>query len=74
MPPKCAPSKNLNTGFPHFATAKEMYAHLREITQPVRATTVDASFLNITIGKVLPFSSCIHCQLIYFFITLCMQF
>lgn len=31
---KCAPSKNLNTAYPHFATAKEMYAHLREITQP----------------------------------------
>ena len=25
---KCAPSKNLNAGFTHFATAKEMYAHL----------------------------------------------
>lgn len=32
----CAPSKNLNTSFLHFATAKEMYAHLLEITQPVR--------------------------------------
>ncbi|KAL9178422.1 hypothetical protein ACHAXT_003752 [Thalassiosira profunda] len=31
---KCSPSKNLNVGFPHFATAKEMYRHLREITQP----------------------------------------
>lgn len=31
---KCAPSKNLNTAYPHFATAREMYAHLREITQP----------------------------------------
>ena len=30
----CAPSKNLNTSFPHFPTAKELYAHLREITQP----------------------------------------
>ena len=30
---KCAPSKNLNTAYPHFATAREMYAHLREITQ-----------------------------------------
>lgn len=25
---KCAPSKNLNAGFTHFATAKELYAHL----------------------------------------------
>ena len=25
---KCAPSKNLNVGFTHFATAKELYAHL----------------------------------------------
>ena len=33
-PPVCAPSKNLNTGFPHFATAAELYAHIREITQP----------------------------------------
>ena len=31
---KCAPSKNLNVGFPHFSTAKELYKHLREITQP----------------------------------------
>lgn len=31
---QCAPSKNLNTGFPHFDTAKEMYAHLLEITKP----------------------------------------
>ena len=29
----CAPSKNLNSAFPHFATAKEMYQHLREITK-----------------------------------------
>ena len=34
---KCAPSKNLNQAYPHFPTAKEMYAHLREITKPVRA-------------------------------------
>jgi hypothetical protein len=32
---KCAPSKNLNSAFPHFATAKELYAHLLEITAPV---------------------------------------
>ena len=25
---KCAPSKNLNVGFPHFANAKEVYAYL----------------------------------------------
>jgi len=31
---KCAPSKNLNVGFPHFQSAKEMYLHLREITKP----------------------------------------
>ena len=31
---KCAPSKNLNTSFPHFPTAHELYAHLRSITQP----------------------------------------
>src|SRR5210317_504666 len=31
---KCAPSKNLNVGFPHFPTAREMYDHLREITKP----------------------------------------
>eukprot|EP00310_Coccolithus_braarudii_P005280 CAMPEP_0183358732 /NCGR_PEP_ID=MMETSP0164_2-20130417/50082_1 /TAXON_ID=221442 /ORGANISM="Coccolithus pelagicus ssp braarudi, Strain PLY182g" /LENGTH=215 /DNA_ID=CAMNT_0025532675 /DNA_START=17 /DNA_END=664 /DNA_ORIENTATION=- len=34
MAPTCAPSKNLNSGFPHFANAKELYAHLREITKP----------------------------------------
>eukprot|EP00563_Minutocellus_polymorphus_P017140 CAMPEP_0197719930 /NCGR_PEP_ID=MMETSP1434-20131217/3471_1 /TAXON_ID=265543 /ORGANISM="Minutocellus polymorphus, Strain CCMP3303" /LENGTH=229 /DNA_ID=CAMNT_0043304719 /DNA_START=21 /DNA_END=711 /DNA_ORIENTATION=- len=33
-PVKCAPSKNLNVGFPHFDTARELYAHLREITKP----------------------------------------
>lgn len=32
--PPCAPSKNLNVGFPHFPTAREMYVHLREITLP----------------------------------------
>lgn len=31
---KCAPSKNLNVGFPHFATGKAMYDYLREITKP----------------------------------------
>lgn len=31
---KCAPSKNLNTNFPHFPTAHELYVHLRSITQP----------------------------------------
>ena len=29
---KCAPSKNLNVGFPQFATAKELYAKLLELT------------------------------------------
>ena len=33
-PPVCAPSRNLNAGFRHFPTAREMYAHLREITRP----------------------------------------
>lgn len=32
--PACSPSTNLNVEYPHFATAKEMYAHLREITKP----------------------------------------
>jgi len=31
---KCAPAKNLNTGFPHFQTARELYAHIRSITEP----------------------------------------
>jgi hypothetical protein len=31
---KCVPSKNLNGGFPHFATAKELYEHILEITKP----------------------------------------
>uniref|UniRef100_A0A7S4VU00 Thymidylate synthase/dCMP hydroxymethylase domain-containing protein n=1 Tax=Ditylum brightwellii TaxID=49249 RepID=A0A7S4VU00_9STRA len=30
---QCAPSNNLNVGFPHFPTAKEMYTHLRSITK-----------------------------------------
>ena len=29
----CAPSKNLNAGYPHYKTAAEMYTFLREITQ-----------------------------------------
>jgi len=33
-PPVCAPSENLNTGFKHFPTAKEVYAHIRNITLP----------------------------------------
>ncbi len=32
--PICAPSKNLNVGYPHFKTAAEMYSFLREVTQP----------------------------------------
>jgi hypothetical protein len=32
--PTCAPSKNLNVGYPHFPTAAEMYAYLREVTLP----------------------------------------
>lgn len=39
---KCAPSKNLNSAYPQFATAKEMYAHLREITQPVGLSRVNS--------------------------------
>mmetsp|Transcript_19986 Transcript_19986/g.28897 ORF Transcript_19986/g.28897 Transcript_19986/m.28897 type:complete len:215 (+) Transcript_19986:99-743(+) len=30
----CAPSKNLNVGYPHFDTASEMYDYLREVTKP----------------------------------------
>eukprot|EP00957_Ditylum_brightwellii_P091972 7002554-Ditylum_brightwellii.AAC.1 len=30
---QCAPSNNLNIGFPHFPTAKEMYTHLCSITK-----------------------------------------
>ena len=29
----CAPSKNLNVGFPHFATARELYDHIRAISK-----------------------------------------
>jgi hypothetical protein len=29
---KCAPSNNLNVGFPHFATAKQVYERLLELT------------------------------------------
>jgi len=32
-PPVCAPSKNLNGGFTHFATAKELYDHIRAISR-----------------------------------------
>ena len=35
---KCAPSRNLNVGFPHFPTAKELHEHLQEIAKPVRRT------------------------------------
>ena len=31
----CPPSVNLNTHFPHFKTARELYAHLRDITKQV---------------------------------------
>lgn len=30
---RCAPSLNLNSHFPHFRTAHELYDHLRAITQ-----------------------------------------
>jgi hypothetical protein len=29
----CAPAKNLNSAFPHFATAHDVYAHLRNISK-----------------------------------------
>jgi hypothetical protein len=34
------PSTNLNVTYPHFATAQEMYAHLRQITAPVSMGTI----------------------------------
>jgi len=30
---KCAASNNLNTGFPHFPTAAELYAHIRDLSK-----------------------------------------
>jgi hypothetical protein len=54
---KCAPSKNLNTGFPHFATAKELYAHLLEITAPV-----SKRFSSLQYGRYF----CIIRQMFYF--------
>ena len=30
---KCAPSNNLNVGFPHFQTAKQLYERLLELTK-----------------------------------------
>ena len=30
---KCAPSNNLNVGFPHFPTAKELYERLLDLTK-----------------------------------------
>ena len=51
---KCAPSKNLNVAYPQFETAKEMYAHLREITKPVSAlSSVSTSVSSHVIVTVL---------------------
>lgn len=44
---KCAPSKNLNIGFPHFATASEMYDHLREISYPGGKEFVVRNFVGV---------------------------
>ena len=50
---KCAPSKNLNVAYPQFETAKEMYAHLREITKPVSALSSVCSVSSHVIVLVL---------------------
>jgi hypothetical protein len=43
-----APSNNLNVAYPHFDTAKEMYAHLRSITQPVRLSSLSLYCMALT--------------------------
>jgi hypothetical protein len=44
---KCAPSNNLNVGYPHFATASEMYDYLREISKPGGKEYVVRNFVGV---------------------------
>ena len=43
----CAPSKNLNVGFPHFATARELYDHIRAISKNESKEFVVRNFVGV---------------------------
>mmetsp|Transcript_1198 Transcript_1198/g.1788 ORF Transcript_1198/g.1788 Transcript_1198/m.1788 type:complete len:89 (+) Transcript_1198:81-347(+) len=43
----CAPSKNLNTGFTHFANAKELYDHIRSISKNEDKEFVVRNFVGV---------------------------
>mmetsp|Transcript_5608 Transcript_5608/g.7684 ORF Transcript_5608/g.7684 Transcript_5608/m.7684 type:complete len:237 (-) Transcript_5608:289-999(-) len=58
---QCAPSKNLNDGFPRFTTAKEMYSHLRSITKPGGEFVV-RNFVGV-IEDISPSSSLVETDL-----------
>ena len=43
----CAPSNNLNGGFPHFPTAKELYAHIRGLSKNENKEFVVRNFVGV---------------------------
>ena len=59
---KCAPSRNLNTGFLHFATAREMYDHLRQISQSADKEFVVRNFVGV-IEDISPQASLVETEL-----------
>ena len=43
----CAPSNNLNSGFTHYPTAKELYAHIRQLSQNDSKEFVVRNFVGV---------------------------
>ena len=46
-PPSCAPSKNLNVGLPHFATARELYDQIRTLSKHASKEFVVRNFVGV---------------------------
>ena len=45
--PVCAPSRNLNPMFPHFATARELYDHIRDLSKADSKEFVVRNFVGV---------------------------
>jgi hypothetical protein len=58
----CAPSRNLNTQFPHFPTARELYDHIREISKSDDKEFVVRNFVGV-IQDISPAASLIETDL-----------
>mmetsp|Transcript_25014 Transcript_25014/g.80842 ORF Transcript_25014/g.80842 Transcript_25014/m.80842 type:complete len:224 (-) Transcript_25014:3168-3839(-) len=58
----CAPAKNLNSAFPRFATAHDVYAHLRSISKNESKEFVVRNFVCV-IDDIRPESSLVETEL-----------